>query len=292
MAFALAQTWNAAVPSPGGSGTFARADRAFGGQERYVRRAGAIIFSILVHILLLWALINKLSGGGAGEGAGKGAGDSNLMSFALSDPASAESASDNEARQTPQPRVEQAPVSEVDATAPTDLPVPEWTVSRLPPTPSPHPAAASGSALAGASPGLGQPGAGPGRGGNSVYDPYAGAAPLRRDDPGASADSSLGARVLGFLGFGQADAAGLSLDEAALEAIRSNVERSLPGRRGTVEIMVRVSPTGMVLETSIRGGSAPADAISALRRALIGKRLFSGAAANVQSLPLPVLRLG
>jgi len=63
------------------------------------------------------------------------------------------------------------------------------------------------------------------------------------------------------------------LNDRAFAADRQNHQweiLSRDGRRGTVEIMVRVSPTGMVLETSIRGGSAPADAISALRRALIG----------------------
>jgi hypothetical protein len=295
MAFALAQTWNAAAPSPSGLAPLGLA--LSHRQETQLRRAGATAFSILVHILLIWVLLNKLSGGMAGEGEGAGAGNGALMSFALSDPASA-AASASEPEQVPQPRVERAPVSDVDSTAPTDLPPPEWTVSRLPPAQSQRPAAASGSAFAGTSAGAGASGAGAGagQGGTQVYDPYAGAAPLRMNESGAGASStanmSLGARVLGFLGLDRPAAAGLTLDETALEAIRRAVERSLPGRRGTAEITVRVSPTGMVLEASARGGSAPAEARSALGRALIGKRLFSGAAVEAQTLTLPILRLG
>lgn len=297
MAFALAQTWNVAAPSPGGAPTRGLLGLAPSAErERYFRRAVAISFSILVHLLLLWILINKLAGGAVGEGEGQGAGSGTTMSFALSDPASAAASARGEPEQVAKPRVEQAPVSDVDATAATDLPVPEWTVSRLPPAPSPKPAAASGSGVAGASTGAGASGAGAGRGGTENYDPYAGAAPLRRDPSGAGAtstgDRSLGARVLGFFGLGQPATVGLTLDENALEAIRRNVERGLPGRSGTAEIVVRVSPTGMVLEASARGGSAPAEARGALGRALIGKRLFSGTAANAQTVTLPVLRLG
>jgi hypothetical protein len=55
--------------------------------------------------------------------------------------------------------------------------------------------------------------------------------------------------------------------------------------------VVRVSPTGVVLETDARGGSAPAEARVALGRALIGKRLFQGSAVDAQLLTLPALSL-
>ena len=290
MAFALSQTWNAAGLSSGGAETSAQQWRLFSGQERYFRRLGAIVFSILVHMLLLWLLLSRLAGGAVGvDGAAAHRG---VLSFSLNGPASAASAPRSESREILPPQVQQGRVSEVDASMSASLPPQEWTVSRLPPAASPPSAAASGSALAGASAGPGNPGAGSGGGRKDVYDPYAGAAPLRREDPGSGTAGSLGTRVLGFFGFGERGETGLSLDRAALDAIRFNVERSLPGRKGTAEILVRVSPTGMVLEADARGGSAPPEVLLALRRALIGKRLFSGTAANAQTLTLPVLSLG
>jgi hypothetical protein len=98
--------------------------------------------------------------------------------------------------------------------------------------------------------------------------------------------------MLGFFGFGPAEAGGLTLDEDALEAILRTASRSPRARAGTVELEVRVSPTGMVLAARVRGGSAPREAGEALRQALIGKRLFHGSASDAQILALPPLSLG
>jgi hypothetical protein len=259
------------------------------GRDLYLRRSGATLFSILVHVLLLWLFISRLAGN-AGDGDAIGAGNGRLNSFSLSDPASAAPSSSSEARQAPQPRPAAQTASDIDATAATELP-PEWTVSRLPAEARPRSQASSESAAADAPVGPGGAGAGAGQGGSDVYDPYAGAAPLRRERDAAAAPS-IGERVLGFFGFGPASAGGLTLDETALEAIRRAASRSLPAGGGTVELEVRVSPTGMVLMAQMRGGSAPREAGEALAKALIGKRLYRGSAADAQTLFLPPLSLG
>jgi hypothetical protein len=116
--------------------------------------------------------------------------------------------------------------------------------------------------------------------------------PARRRFDAQARGNWLGERVLGFFGFAPATAGGLVLDDKALEAVRLAVARSLPGRRGTAELVVRVSPTGVVLDVQSPGGSAPRDAREALGQALIGKRLFLGATTDAQSIALPTLRFG
>jgi hypothetical protein len=109
---------------------FGTSDRALvalllaGGRDCHIRRAGGTLFSILVHILLIWMLLNKLAGGLEGAGEGRGAGSGTMMLLDLSDPASA-AASQADARTTQQRRVTTPVVSEVDTTASTELPPPE-----------------------------------------------------------------------------------------------------------------------------------------------------------------------
>ncbi|HMJ92585.1 MAG TPA: hypothetical protein VK472_00650 [Allosphingosinicella sp.] len=294
MAFVLNQTWDATNPyredHDGASASSALlAPLLADGRDRYAWKTGAVLLSVLVHILILWLFLTRLAGS-AGDGDGAGSGSGILHSFSLSDSSASAAAPAREKAEVPPLPPAAVQPSDVDASAQSGL-VPEWSVSRLPPRPAPpsaSPSPAAG-ASAGASPGTGAAGAG--SGGAEVYDPYAGAAPLRRER-GAPAAPSLGDRVLGFFGLGPQAAGGLTLDEGALEAVRRAVARALPGRRGTAELTVRVSPTGVVLEANARGGSAPVEVRDALGRALVGKRLFLGSAVDAQTLTLPTLRLG
>jgi hypothetical protein len=272
VAFTLSRSWDAVAFAPGP----ARAPLLPARMAEGSRRAGAILLSVLVHLVLIVFLLNRIAApleidvrASPGEGA--------MTMLDLSDPGSPAPA-----RNPPpvQPAAAAPASSAVDATAP-EMPLPaEWTVSRLPPSALASAAPPAGGRASGMGQGAGQSGAG-------AYDPYAGASPLPLNRE--SAVPSFAGRVLGFLGFEQDS---FALDEAALEAVRLAVARSLPGQAGTAEIVVRVSPTGMVLEADARGGSAAPRAREALARALRGKRLFRGTAATARVMTLPVLRLG
>ncbi|HEY5723526.1 MAG TPA: hypothetical protein VIT45_14515, partial [Allosphingosinicella sp.] len=289
MAFVLDQTWDVAAPVRGAAAAgapFSALDPLLSnGRDRYAWKTGAILLSILVHILILWLFLTRLAGT-AGDGRHAGI----LHSFSLSDSSASAAAPGREVVKVPPLPPAASETSDLDASAETEL-VPEWSVSRLPPRPAPPNAQSS---PASASTAGSTPGAAAGSGGRAggVYDPYAGAAPLRRERGAGSQAPSLGERVLGFFGFGSRSFGGLTLDEVVLEAARRAVAGRISGRGGTADLIVRVSPTGVVLEVSMVSGSAPPDARDALARALVGKRLFQGNAADAQELALPTLRLG
>jgi hypothetical protein len=293
MSFVLDQTWDESARLQALAGSPSASVWLLAkGRDRHLRRASATSFSVIVHILLIWLFLNKLAGDpGPNEEAERGNGG--LLLFALSDPGSVSAAASATEPLTAPPA--SAWASEADASVAAELP-PEWSVSRLPPAPDPlplrPPPAPAASTLSGSALGTGATGAGAGKGDVGEYDPYAGAAPRWREGAQGASNQSLGQRLLDFFGVRQAPAAGLTLDAAALESVRRAIAAALPGRQGTAELVVRVSPTGMVLEVKARGGSAPAEARDALGRALVGKRLYRGSAAEAQTLALPVLSLG
>ena len=147
----------------------------------------------------------------------------------------------------------QAGSSVLDVSSATPLTVTEWSVSRI--TPRRMPATVSGpTAGTGTSGGIG---AGSSFGGSGVYDPYAGATPLRREGPlGASAPII-----------------------PPLPGPIAAVTRSIADRRlatGSVRCEVLIALTGMVLEANCGGQGQGNDgpAISAL---LLGQRLYASA---------------
>jgi hypothetical protein len=289
MAFLLDRTWDQSdlpLDSAGGSAAFA--PFLANGHGRNISRACATLLSAIVHVVLIWMLLNRLAGD-PGPGETARAGQRGLMQFDLSDGAPASGSAEQRLV-----RLEAPVTSEVDVSIASDLPPPEWTVSQLPPAADPQRPSRASTADAGlgAASGVGGTGAGEGPGRGGGYDPYAGAAPQWRSSEDRAEDRSPGGRVLGFAGLGQPSTGGLVLDEAVLEAIRRGVAGAWPGRAGTVELVLRVSPTGMVLEAKARSGSAPADVMDAFARALIGKRLYRGSATTAQTVILPGLSLG
>lgn len=270
MAFILAETWREEAGAGALSAPSLFPAFSANGRDHYWAKSGGVLLTAGVHAFLLWLVVTRLSG--TLDPAAPPLQRPVPMTFALT-PGGAAAAQPLPTPVLPPPPAQQ---SELDASVPDALPPPEWTVARIalpeaaedraaPPQRQQLSAGAGGSGLSGS-----------GAGGAGVYDPFAGAAPLRREAASGP----------------QASGATLALNRPLLDSVRRALGRSHPGARGTVTLSVRVSPDGMVVEATPRGGTAPAEAKEALRRAVIGLRLFSGTAPAPQLLELPLLTLG
>ena len=232
--------------------------------ERRLRHGTAMLLATLVQLALLWAFATKL-GGISVERPIETMPANVLNVFQISEQDAAEApaaASASVAAEAAAP-----PQQEVDASTETELPPPEWALVRLPPQPRSRAEAAPST----------RGGAGSATAGGGVYDPFAGAAPMRREETG-----------------GERSAGGFILDRAALEALLRRAARSLGGVGGTVEFLVGVSAEGVVVEAHPAGGSAGDEIGRRLAPALVGQRLFRPAAASARprSLRLPAIELG
>lgn len=140
------------------------------------------------------------------------------------------------------------PASSVDVSTPTPISNPEWSVSRIQIV---LPRARSG---AGTAQGI-TTGIGPGRGGSGVYDPYAGATPMR--------------------GAGDNGLPQLPPDARAFARLRALVtSRGLLSNSYRCELLVAL--TGTVLESSCR--TAGGQVSAALSELVVGQQIFEPAA--------------
>lgn len=151
----------------------------------------------------------------------------------------------------PAVEVAQAPVppSPIETSTPTPVSPPEWRVSRVPRLGPARPGAVPSNGGNGS--GVGGSTSGVGSGGVGAYDPYAGAAPRWRPSASIRPDG---------------------IDEAQLQAAIAEVKRRYPNARGTVDMRVRLSPSGMVLDVEFVSAITPLLA-TAVRRALVGKAI-------------------
>jgi hypothetical protein len=181
-----------------------------------VRRAAACAFTLLVHLMLLWLLLNHLSGGLPGAAAR----EQTLTIFNVAPPGDSNDEQPAGSRLSTIAPIAAA-ATEVDLSTPADLPKPEWTLAsiRVPRT------APSSAALAGAAADQ----AGTGRGSASHLNQ--------------------------FVGFGDSIGGELLLDNAMLEAARLAALRAFPGAKGSALIFLRISPTGTVTSAVVKGGS-------------------------------------
>jgi hypothetical protein len=284
------------------------------GRDFYASRALSAILAALIQILLMWLfLLSQVRATSVPSGQGVGARGITMLDLSTpidATPAGASAPQQPAAATTPQPPIT-APQSLVDAST-SPIARPEWSVSKIivaRPSPAPvtrsAPAPALASAANGASSGTGSTGAqsGSGAGGGSGYDPNAGAAPLRRDDPsgGAYAQAptpppSIATRIMGFLGLATPapPPAAFDLDEAALATARADAAGRLKGARGSVVFAVRISPTGMVLDAVIKRTSLSRPAAMAVRAAILGRRLFlpRGPVGDGGTVELPPIAIG
>ena len=137
--------------------------------------------------------------------------------------------------------------SVVDVSTPTPVSTPEWSVSRIRVT-LPRVRSSTGTAQGATT------GTGTGRGGSGVYDPYAGATPMRGIEEGAS-------------------------PRFAPEPVALDRLRTLARSRGLLATGYRcdllLAMTGTVLEASCR--TAGAQVSTALSELVVGQQLYSSA---------------
>ena len=180
------------------------------------RRGAAIFFSVVVHLGLLWMLLNHLSGASPVREK-----EEALRVFDVMPPGIA----NEDAGARPQPKLAALAipqVPEVDLSTPADLPEPEWTMTRVRvPRSAPASESITGRSAEGDSSGRGSP-----------------------------------PRLNQFVGFGDGAGGELLLDKAMLEAARQAAIRSVPGSKGTALVFLRVSPQGKVMNAVIKGGSS------------------------------------
>lgn len=148
----------------------------------------------------------------------------------------------------PSVQVAQAPIppSPIETSTPTPVSPPEWRVTRVPRLGPARPGAVGSNGVSGS--GVGGNTSGVGSGGVGAYDPYAGAAPRWRPSASMRPDG---------------------IDERQLQAAIAEVKRRYPNARGTVDMRVRLSPGGMVLEVEFVTTITPSLAL-AIRTAFVG----------------------
>jgi|GEM_PF-5644429 len=232
MAFVQLDSWSAAADGRG----YAPGWLPIGASSMPSRRAAALLFSFLVHCCLIWFLAARLADGAGTDPRVK---EDVLAVFNVATPGETDSDPAARLRAATLAQVATSPAI-VDLTSPSDLPAPEWSMSRVA-VQRPLAAPRSDSASAGAASGEG--------GGGTV-----------------------GPRLSQFVGFGDGIGGEMLLDEDMLEVVRLAAIRAFPEARGTALIFLRVSPSGTVTGAVVKGASR--DIGLALRRELIGKRLF------------------
>jgi hypothetical protein len=233
MAFTQIETWPATPSARGSLGRGAAGEGASGllpasFSNLSARRLSASAATVVVHAALLWFLVHRL--GPEPEEAAIAQPAPPAAMFTLS-PLSAPESSPPRAEPVTLAMVQTPP----DLSLATDMPVPEWSMTRIrAPARSSTDGAASGSAAGG------------------------GGARRLRD----------------FIGFGDSRGGELLLDEGKLEQARQTAMRAVPDARGIVMLFLRVSPAGIVLAVESRGGSVDAASLAALKQALLGEKLF------------------
>lgn len=251
------------------------------------RRSSSFLFTVLLHVLLLYFLINRVFGSG-GLALSSGTGGESLVLMSLPGISDGEDQQDavEEEEAAERPQEEPAPGPPVEAAAATSPDSKDMAVAEeveIGGANGLSDAEASGAAT-GASGGGAQAGGG--------YDPLAGAAPIQ---PGAALAGAAVSTITGVVALLMPSEPPdpFVLDESVLESVRSQMIARYPSITGTLELMVRILPDGTVAQVQTIGGNAPPQLMLAFSRLLIGKPLFrpSGPMAEAQWRALPLIQL-
>lgn len=246
------------------------------------RQLTGTLASVAVHSLLLWALLVRFNVIGPNSQADH-YGAMQLMQLQTGD---ADPGADTGSTAAPAPASELSDETSAQETALDTVidtsATPIWAVPTAAPTePVAAPAQRGGI-------------------GSSSYDPYAGAALVRRveSDPSAMLSgpvTATAADTAPSLTLPPPDRRSrlFELDKRAFELFRSDVMRLLAGVSGTVGLRVRVGPDGSVVEAQPRKGSLTPEQQASVARLIIGRALFylSQPTADSAVIDLPKLDL-
>ncbi len=270
MAFVRTETWDSryasvAKPASTAERPFPRISTLV---ETRINRSFAVCSTLLIHLFLLWLLLTKLTD----EPGAPGPQAPPVRMLALFDVSEASQAPRATGREAPVAPIPASP-PDVDLSAPSELPPPEWAIVRMPPEPTPP--SVTQPVPIHAEPAPSETGAG--QGAASAYDPYAGATPMRREEMTQRAGA----------------AGSFDLDGEAFERlVRRLTERR--GARGTAEFVVEVDPSGRIVGATLLGGTASEEVKAVVRDAIVGGILFRPhpAARQRQWVRLPTISLG
>jgi hypothetical protein len=240
------------------------------GRDLRLGKSAGTVLTVLIHIVLLWVFATRLGEApGLVEPQPKPTEVVNLTMLTAPEPAPEPPAA-AAAKAAPAQIPPAVPVT-VNVSAASQLPPPEWTVSRiasaLPAQNGPLSAAPGGGSGAVA--------------GGGVYDPFAGAAPLRK--PGSLVRD---ASINGMVPVGTESS--FRLDDAMFAQLRAALAKAHPQVRGTVELNLSVSADGTVLAARPQGGSIAAAIGKDVAGRIVGKRLFLGLTSAIEGLQLVV----
>ena len=228
------------------------------------RQLTGTLLSVAVHSLLLWAVLVRFNVIATDNGPSSQYGALQLLQLDTKDsdpgadigktsaPASASKPADDSS-------VQKSPLDTVVDTSVT----PVWTVPTAAPTqPVAAPAQQGGI-------------------GGSSYDPYAGAAPIRRTESdtvammfGPAPADTQAATVVVELPPPDRRSRLFELDKRAFEQFRSDVMRLLAGVSGMVRLRVRVASDGSVVEAQPRKASLTPEQQASVARLITGRALF------------------
>lgn len=233
------------------------------------RRAGALIGTILVHLLLAVFLVLRVFG--AGELTSRVSSSNGITLLDLSASAPTTAVVDNKTADSNTPVL--PPISKNNSELPAVATVAEWRVVKLKvavasPAPISQPAVSNMNATNAMNTAM-----------SSGYDPYAGAAPQRAGD---------------LVAFSRGNAAALppapsraqpnlALDDRKFEMIRAAVALAWPESKGSVVFDTCVSPDGRVLSARAVEQSLEPRMVAELGSKLIGQRLFTGSTGQLAS---------
>jgi hypothetical protein len=240
-------------------------DSLYGGEQGgRSRQLTGTLLSVAVHSLLLWAVLARFNSVAADSTPSSQYGALQLLQLDRKDsdpgadigktsaPASASKPSDDSS-------VQKSPLDTVVDTSVTPI----WAVPTAAPTQSVAAPAQQGGI------------------GGSSYDPYAGAAPIRRTESdtaammfGPAPADTQAATVVAELPPPDRRSRLFELDKRAFEQFRVDVVRLLSGVSGMVRLRVRVASDGSVVEAQARKASLNPDQTASVARLITGRALF------------------
>jgi len=288
MSFAVTEFWNVNKKSAfriffdAVSETFA-SDLIPTQYSKNVRRTISGALTVILHIgVLFFMIFSVFDGVSLSDTVGNGAKNQGLSVFDLQDdPAASDSDSGEVLTKNPADKIAEQQVknqTELDTSIQT---VSEWSVSSMQVSVRRPRSVESSNNIAN----QGIVGS-ESSGDSGVYDPFAGAAPNRKDKKRSGAATAILEDIVDFV-------SGSDLERRLFEDWLAQLRTRLPRSHGDVMLAVKVSGDGKVTSARLLGGSASPQVKFFIRNAILGERLFKSDLSwggTEQNLPRILLR--